>query len=163
MLLQVVLVFPHIETAFLKYTLSATALMSMMSFVIVQRSHPGYLRSVVNNAEETNVITLLKKVEPQRVCPRCEVAQTGLAVHCEACDRCVVDFDGHSLLVNNCISSNNRPQLLMFLIALTSFFTMLAMISLFHFEKPTRAIDGILNDIAQVQGPSAPTDLDGPY
>ena len=72
MLLVVLLIFPHIVSAFFKYALAASCLLTLMSFVIAQRSHPGYLRRI-GNSEESSVATLLKKVEPQRVCPRCEV------------------------------------------------------------------------------------------
>mmetsp|Transcript_17743 Transcript_17743/g.22367 ORF Transcript_17743/g.22367 Transcript_17743/m.22367 type:complete len:143 (+) Transcript_17743:63-491(+) len=110
-----------------------------------------------------NTLSLLKKVKPERVCPRCEVVQTNLAQHCSACDRCVVDFDGHSLLVNNCISANNRPYLIIALVSLIFFLAMQLIIAIFHFERPARAIDNFLEDIASVEGPKAPTDLDWPY
>ena len=51
----------------------------------------------------------------------------------------------------------------MYLVAQTSFFIVLAFICIFNFESPTRAIDGIMEDIIRVQGPEAPADLDTPY
>lgn len=73
-----------------------------------------------------------------------------MAQHCAACDKCVVDFEGHSLLINNCVSGNNRPYMIMVLVSMSSFFFMLMTIAIFHFERPTQAIDGILEDFADV-------------
>lgn len=67
MLSQVLVVFPHIRTSFFKYLLSLTCLLTMISFVIAQRSQPGYLKRF--NSEQSNVVTLLRKVDPAKVCP----------------------------------------------------------------------------------------------
>ena len=86
-----------------------------------------------------------------------------MAFHCSACNRCIVDFDNHSILVNNCISGNNQQYLIMFLLALLGFFVTLIMISILHFEKPSRAFENAFSDIVETNLDAISKDLDGPY
>ena len=144
MVSQVIVVFPHIERPLFKYILSFTCLSSLTSFVLASKSQPGYLKRI--NSDQSNLLNLLKKVEPERICPACELVQSSMAFHCTACNRCIVDFDCHSLVVNNCISSNNRQYLILFLLSLLSFFLLLIIISVVHFEKPVFSIENMLPD-----------------
>ena len=62
-----------------------------------------------------------------------------------------MDFDCHSLVVNNCITSNNRQYLIAFLVSLMSFFMTLIVVSLIHFEKPGNdPINEMLDDLADI-------------
>ena len=106
MFTQVIIVFPHVQIPLFKYILILSCFATLATFVVASKSQPGYLKRI--NSEQSNLLTLLKKVEPERVCPTCELVQANNAFHCTACNRCIVDFESHSLLVNNCISGNNR-------------------------------------------------------
>ena len=85
-----------------------------------------------------------------------------MAIHCNACNRCIVDFDSHSLVVNNCISGNNRKYLILFLLSLLSFFLILTVISLVHFEKPGNIFHEI-EDVLDSSNLDENTDNDSPY
>jgi len=156
MLSQVLVVFPHVESPIFKYMLTMTCLLTLISFAIAQRSQPGHLRRI----EHSNLLQLLKKVEPERVCPTCELVQSNGAFHCTACRRCVVNFENHSLLVNNCVSNNNRKYLIAFLLSLLAFFCTLILIAVFHFEKPSLAFDA---DAQQAIDVLVGRDVDGPF
>lgn len=71
MVAEVSIVFPHIETALFKYLITFTCFTSLCFFVMASKSQPGYLKKV--NSESSNLLTLLRKVEPERICPSCEL------------------------------------------------------------------------------------------
>ena len=150
MLTQVIFVFPHIKYSLFKFVLSLTCFASLATFVMASKSQPGYLKRI--NSEQNSLLSLLKKMEAERVCPTCELVQQSMAVHCTACNRCIVDFDFHSILVNNCISRNNRHFLISFLVSLMGFFSTLIVISLAHFQKPSNGIDEILDELIDQNG-----------
>lgn len=162
MLSQVTIVFPHIRVEIFKYMLSMSCFVTLATFVLASKSQPGYLKPI--NSEQANLLTLLKKFEPERVCPTCELVQANNAVHCTSCNRCIVDFDSHSLLVNNCISGNNRQYLILFLMSLLGFFMTLIIISLLHFEKSSSNIYQMFEN-ADDPDNASPKDAanDGPY
>ena len=72
--------------------------------------------------------------------------QTKHAYHCTACNKCIIDFEEHSLLVNTCITASNRQYLIMFLMCLLSFLLTLVLISVLHFDKPQTAIENAISE-----------------
>ena len=163
MLSQVLIVYPHVQVNLFKYILALSCLATLITFVLASKSQPGYLKRL--NSDQSTLLNLLKKVDADRICPTCELVQANMAYHCTACNRCIVDFDSHSILVNNCISGNNRQYLIVFLMSLLSFFLLLCMISFLHFKKPAQHFQSIIQqeDADSIIEEEVMTDPDGPY
>lgn len=53
-------------------------------------------------------------------CPTCRVHRPLRASHCQECDNCVLHFDHHCHLLNNCIGQRNYLSFIAFLIALAT-------------------------------------------
>lgn len=125
---MVIFVLPHTDWDCLKFMVAFFALATLMSFVLAQKSHPGYLELVKEDPER--VIRLLRKFNPKRICPWCIQIQSKGVSHCSACNRCVSKYDSHSYMVNNCITQYNRIFYICFLFSIFFFFLVLLIISI---------------------------------
>lgn len=68
-------------------------------FVWTCHKDPGYIQKPKNVSFEK----LVNKLDPNSLCPTCEVMCTLESRHCFICNRCVEGFDHHCQWVNNCI------------------------------------------------------------
>ena len=53
-------------------------------------------------------------------CKLCDRTLSSDSFHCEECDCCIEEFDGHSFLIGNCVGRDNRRLFLLFLACQTA-------------------------------------------
>jgi hypothetical protein len=84
----------------------------------------------------------------------------GNCKHCFACNKCVLDFDNHCSLLNNCYNNGNRIGFIAFISSILGFFFSLATISLMHFQKPSFILQSA---IRPENLPESGEDKDAPF
>lgn len=70
-------------------------------FTLTKLKDPGYLKK----AENVPFIRLVEKLNPNELCPKCELTCTEESRHCFICDRCVEGFDHHCQWLNSCVGA----------------------------------------------------------
>ena len=85
----------------------------IISFVIANRSDPGFLKASDNM---TWLEMVQKKIPINKYCPYCRVKKEEKVKHCHICCRCVATFDHHCNWIDNCVGDNNIFSFLFFVI-----------------------------------------------
>ena len=134
-MLQVYHVFPHIDHLFYKVLIGVLTFTSLATYLITNKSPPS--RLINYNKDPRNLLSLLKRFNADEICPTCEIVQPVGTKHCTACNVCVIDYDSHSSLVDNCITASNRMQYLVFLSSMICFLILMVIVSVAHFNTPT--------------------------
>ena len=133
--MQVYHVFPHICQYFYKVLISVFTFTSLSTYFLASRTRPSYLINYSRNPN--NLLSLLKKCNPDKICPSCELVQQVGTKHCTACNVCIIDYDQHSSLVDNCITRKNRIFYLVYLTSMVCFLITMIIVSLAHFDSPS--------------------------
>ena len=81
---------------------------------------PGYCADM-DGEEDVEKASLLNKtsnpgVQRGSVCKQCGIKRPLRSCHCSHCDRCVVRFDHHDVVINNCVGYGNQHYFLLFLL-----------------------------------------------
>lgn len=78
---------------------------------------PGYLDLNTENEESQSLISEeeRKKQKAGIICSDCCSRRPLRTYHCSKCYRCVIRYDHHSILLNQCIGYNNQIQYSFFL------------------------------------------------
>jgi palmitoyltransferase len=74
----------------------------LLSFTVC--TDPGFMKS----SEAVPFLELVKKFEPDYLCPSCEILCTEDSRHCIVCNRCVERLDHHCTWINVCIGLKNH-------------------------------------------------------
>ena len=77
----------------------------MVPFILGVRTNPGYLKP---DAETSDFLKLVEKINPTELCPDCKVIRTSRSRHCAICNKCVERFDHHCPWINNCVGIKNH-------------------------------------------------------
>ena len=79
---------------------------------------PGYLEMNTENEESQSLINeeTRKKRQAGIICSECGSRRPLRTYHCPKCYHCVIRYDHHSILLNQCIGYNNQIQYLFFLV-----------------------------------------------
>ena len=70
-------------------------------FMVTWKKNPGY----IEKSKKVSFLRLIEKLDPNTLCPTCEVVCSPETRHCFICDKCVEGFDHHCQWVNNCIGA----------------------------------------------------------
>jgi len=134
-------IYPHVQHSLYKITLSTFFLLIIITFVAAAHSKPIFLNDNdmlrVPNETEGKMLQLLRRHDAAEICPHCEIVTRVDSRHCFACNKCVVSFDTHCNVLNNCINTGNRMSYILFLGSVLCFLLSLVAIAITHFEKPT--------------------------
>lgn len=110
-LMVLLVVFPKIEKAFVRESLTALFILSLTFGYVCYHKDPGYLK----RDDDYKFIDLLMTYDPSCLCPECEVIRTPRSRHCNVCKRCVDKFDHHCPWINNCIGVRTHGWFLLFI------------------------------------------------
>jgi len=51
---------------------------------------------------------LIRKIDPESICPDCESIKSLRSRHCSICNKCVERYDHHCPWINNCVGTRNH-------------------------------------------------------
>ena len=98
---------------------------------------PGYCADMEGeeDVEKASLLNKSNSANAQRgsVCKQCGIKRPLRSCHCSECDRCIVRFDHHDVVINNCIGYGNQHYYVLFLIA--AFVTSFVVVYSFLFEE----------------------------
>lgn len=86
---------------------------SMVFFYLTSTTNPGYLKGT----SPLPFLSLVERLDPNNLCPECEVPCQTTSRHCYICNQCVSDYDHHCNWVNNCIGGHNHRFFLIFIMS----------------------------------------------
>ena len=86
-------------------------------FIATKLKDPGYLKKATN----VPFLRLVEKLNPNELCPKCELTCTEESRHCFICERCVEGFDHHCQWLDSCIGANNHNTFLLFVFAMQTY------------------------------------------
>ena len=72
---------------------------------------PGYIRK-----DDLTFIKLLETINPEILCPDCQVIRPPRSRHCILCGQCVDRYDHHCPWINNCVGIKNHNLFMFYLI-----------------------------------------------
>ena len=110
---------------------------TLASFIIAKNSRPEHLRNF--NRDPNHILSLLKRTDPYKICPTCELVQEVNTKHCAVCNLCIVDYHSHSCIVDNCITRHNRMYYIVFLLSMACFLTSVIFGSISLLKLPSLA------------------------
>ena len=86
--------------------------------VLASLGNPGYLKLNTESEESQTLISeeTQRKRKPGIICDECGSRRPLRTYHCAKCYRCVIRYDHHSVLLNNCIGYGNQIQYGFFLL-----------------------------------------------
>ena len=100
------------------YPLYFIAVQRLLFMVWTALRSPGYLEMNTENEESQSLINeeTRKKRQAGIICNECGSRRPLRTYHCPKCYHCVIRYDHHSILLNQCIGYNNQIQYLFFLV-----------------------------------------------
>lgn len=106
------------DNSFVIYPLYIIAVLRLLFMVWTALRNPGYLEMNTENEESQSLINeeTRKKRQAGIICNECGSRRPLRTYHCSKCYHCVIRYDHHSILLNQCIGYNNQIQYLFFLI-----------------------------------------------
>ena len=107
------LLLPELTGYYWYYFFYILLILLIISFVIANRSDPGFLKASDNM---TWLEMVQKKIPINKYCPYCRVKKEEKVKHCHICCRCVAAFDHHCNWIDNCVGDNNIFSFLFFVI-----------------------------------------------
>ncbi|CAI2361966.1 unnamed protein product [Moneuplotes crassus] len=110
-------IFPFTGSIVWNCVLGALFGSSVIFWILSAFKDPGYLKK----SDKLEFITLVEKLDPTCLCPKCKIIRTPRSRHCTICDKCVERFDHHCPWINNCIGTGNHGIFIIFLINIFSF------------------------------------------
>ena len=105
------LLLPLISGYYWYYFFYTLVILLIVSFIIANRSDPGFLKPTDNM---TWLEMVQNKIQINEYCPYCRVKKEGKVKHCHVCCRCVAGFDHHCNWIDNCVGDNNIYKFLFF-------------------------------------------------
>jgi len=109
--------FADIPLNYLVYLQITFFSLAFVSLTITWATQPGRLKK----SEQVEFVNLVERMDPNLLCPTCEVICTPDSRHCYICDSCIERFDHHCHWVNNCIGPRNHPAFFVYILALAIF------------------------------------------
>ena len=113
--------------------------MRFLFMVLSSLCNPGYLKRNMESEECQNLLS-----EEQRhkqlsgaVCSECCSRRPLRTHHCAQCYRCIIRYDHHSYLLNNCIGYDNQVYYFFFLLfwIFQNYITCFSVVRYFHFPS----------------------------
>jgi hypothetical protein len=95
---------------------------SLIFFGLTASRDPGYVHA---NDEWVSFADQVDRLDPNSLCPRCELPCQPSSKHCYICERCVARYDHHCNWVDNCIGDGNYSWFLAFVFTQTAYMIML--------------------------------------
>ena len=106
---------PQLSEYYWDYFFYILLFLLIISFIIANRSDPGFLKPTDNM---TWLEMVQNKIPINDFCPYCRIKKEGKVKHCHVCCRCVSGFDHHCNWINNCVGDNNIFAFLFFVITI---------------------------------------------
>mmetsp|Transcript_8801 Transcript_8801/g.9518 ORF Transcript_8801/g.9518 Transcript_8801/m.9518 type:complete len:522 (-) Transcript_8801:197-1762(-) len=122
---------PCTEVSELVFADLVLAFFSLVLFVIVWQTDPGYIEP----KDHMSLLQLLMKHNPENVCPHCVVYKPPRSRHCTICNKCVRKFDHHCPWVNNCIGQENHKWFVCFLTVLEVSIVLILVIVIMDYSR----------------------------
>lgn len=128
------------------YTMAGLVLLTQLSMCYVATKDPGFINTATHDSEKVRRLTRVEKevndaetpfykshIYEPRFCQTCKITRPPLASHCNFCDACVINFDHHCTVINQCIGARNRRPFLIYLIFSFLTFIYLTAFTLYEF------------------------------
>ncbi|KAM3142661.1 hypothetical protein pb186bvf_005320 [Paramecium bursaria] len=109
--------FPFISNPALLPIFTIINILTMLLFVYVSRSDPGYVIK-----KHRNLSNLFDCNPVERICPDCSQLRPQRSRHCDICQKCVDRYDHHCPWLSNCIGKKNYRVFILFLIFIVTSF-----------------------------------------
>ena len=107
-----------VENQIVTYALIGSTCGKIMFMVLTSLGNPGYLKLNTESEESQTLISEEKREKRKAgiICDECGSRRPLRTYHCAKCYRCVIRYDHHSVLLNNCIGYGNQVQYGLFLL-----------------------------------------------
>ena len=128
------------------YTMAVMVLLTQLSMCYVATKDPGFINPATHDSASVRRLTRVEKgvndvetpfykshIYEPRFCQTCKITRPPLASHCNFCDACVIKFDHHCTVINQCIGARNRRPFLIYLILSFLTFLYLTAFTLYEF------------------------------